>query len=266
MEHVIREDYNIEALELMELYTETLLARFGLVETVKVCDPGIQEVVNNIIYGAPRVEIKELDFVRDQLISKYGKEFAMAAMENSDNRVNERLVQKLRVSTPDQILVNQYLKTIAAAFDLAWSPPDSSSEEQKQKDVDIVKPLPELKQNYPQQYPQVAPSAIPLQQFGVSAIPQGYNQFDAFNNSKLQQYPQQTVNVQPQQPSTEGLSNFTVIPAGANVTNTTDSSIQQQPIDFTQLGTANATEQEETSNAPDFDELSKRFDALKKRK
>jgi vacuolar protein sorting-associated protein IST1 len=32
VEHVIREDYNMEALEILELYCELLLARFGLLE------------------------------------------------------------------------------------------------------------------------------------------------------------------------------------------------------------------------------------------
>jgi vacuolar protein sorting-associated protein IST1 len=35
VEHVIREDFLIEALELLQLYVDTLLARFGLVTTIK---------------------------------------------------------------------------------------------------------------------------------------------------------------------------------------------------------------------------------------
>jgi vacuolar protein sorting-associated protein IST1 len=38
-ELIIREDYTIEALELLELYTDTLLARFGLLEQMRYCDP-----------------------------------------------------------------------------------------------------------------------------------------------------------------------------------------------------------------------------------
>ena len=35
VEHIIREDLNIEALEMLELYCETLLARFALLESNK---------------------------------------------------------------------------------------------------------------------------------------------------------------------------------------------------------------------------------------
>ena len=91
MEHIIQEDYNIEALELLELYTETLLARFGLLETMKQCDAGIAEAVHTIIYAAPRVDIKELHQVRDQLLFKFGREFGMICMENGEGLVNARV-------------------------------------------------------------------------------------------------------------------------------------------------------------------------------
>lgn len=35
VEHIIREDFLVEALELMQLYVDTLLARFGLVTSLK---------------------------------------------------------------------------------------------------------------------------------------------------------------------------------------------------------------------------------------
>ena len=35
VEHIIREDYLVEAMELIEMYCDLLLARFGLIETMK---------------------------------------------------------------------------------------------------------------------------------------------------------------------------------------------------------------------------------------
>ncbi|KAI8802330.1 regulator of Vps4 activity in the MVB pathway-domain-containing protein [Cladochytrium replicatum] len=120
VEHIIREDFNMEAMEILELYCELLLARFGLLEQMKHCDQAIAEAVNTVIYAAPRSEVKELNMVRDQLILKFGKEFAMAAMENKNDVVNPRIVHKLRVQTPDPILVKQYLLEIARAFNVTW--------------------------------------------------------------------------------------------------------------------------------------------------
>ena len=91
VENIIREDLTIEALELLELYTETLLARFSLLDSFKHCDPAISESVNTLIYAAPRVDVQELLQVRDQLLSKFGKEFGLAAMENHNDVVNPRV-------------------------------------------------------------------------------------------------------------------------------------------------------------------------------
>lgn len=35
VEHIIREDYMIEAMEMLEMYCDLLLARFGLIEQMK---------------------------------------------------------------------------------------------------------------------------------------------------------------------------------------------------------------------------------------
>jgi vacuolar protein sorting-associated protein IST1 len=69
VENIIREDLTVEALELMELYTETLLARFGLLESMRHCDPALSEAVNTVIYASPRLDIPELQQVRTRICS-----------------------------------------------------------------------------------------------------------------------------------------------------------------------------------------------------
>lgn len=59
--------------------------------TLRHCDQAVAEAVNTIIYAAPRTEVKELNVVRDQLIVKFGKDFAVAAMENQNDIVNSRV-------------------------------------------------------------------------------------------------------------------------------------------------------------------------------
>lgn len=119
VENIIRSDIDTELLEILELYCELLLARTGLLEA-KECDPGLEEAVKSIIHAAPRTEIKELQQTRQLLVEKYGKEFALQAMENSDGKVAERVVKKLRVEPPDPELVTLYLKEIARAYGIKW--------------------------------------------------------------------------------------------------------------------------------------------------
>ena len=86
----------------------------------KECDPGLEEAIKSIIYAAPRTEIKELHQARQLLVEKYGKDFAMDAMENRDGKVAVRVLQKLKVEPPDVELVTLYLREIARTYGINW--------------------------------------------------------------------------------------------------------------------------------------------------
>ncbi|KAF7546496.1 hypothetical protein G7Z17_g8388 [Cylindrodendrum hubeiense] len=119
VENIIRSDITTELHELLELYCELLLARAGLMEG-SICDPGLEEAIKSLIYAAPKTEIKELATVRGLLVEKYGKEFVLVAMENSDGKVNPKVVKKLSVEPPKEELVVGYLEEIAKAYGVDW--------------------------------------------------------------------------------------------------------------------------------------------------
>lgn len=119
VENIIRSDITTELHEILELYCELLLARTGLMEA-PTCDPGLEEAVKSLIYAAPRTDVKELNQVRFLLVEKYGKDFALQAMENSDEKVSEKVLKKLAVTPPSQALVNGYLEEIARTYGVDW--------------------------------------------------------------------------------------------------------------------------------------------------
>ncbi|XP_015917693.1 IST1 homolog [Parasteatoda tepidariorum] len=124
VEHIIREDYLVEAMELVEMYCDLLLARFGLIQQMKTLDEGLAESVSSLIWAAPRLQtdIAELKIISDQLAVKYGKPYAVAARENGLHSVNEKLVHKLNVQAPPKPLVEKYLIEIARSHNVPYEP------------------------------------------------------------------------------------------------------------------------------------------------
>ncbi|XP_028392994.1 IST1 homolog [Dendronephthya gigantea] len=131
VEHIIREDYLVEALELLELYCDLLLARFGLIETMKYCEDGLVEAVSTLIWAAPRLQsdVQELKIISTQLGLKYGKQFLEEAARNTNNTVNEKLINKLSPNAPPKALVEQYLVEIARNYNIPYEPEESLMDE-----------------------------------------------------------------------------------------------------------------------------------------
>ncbi|PPR06144.1 hypothetical protein CVT26_005366 [Gymnopilus dilepis] len=140
VETLINEDIYVELLELLELYCELLVARFGLLDqNTREPDPGVAEGVCSIIHAAPRTELKELHILRDILMHKYGRDFSLSVMENRDGCVSPRVMSKLTVGTPAPALVDAYLREIAKAYGVPWTDPeaqpDDSSEGQEKSEA-----------------------------------------------------------------------------------------------------------------------------------
>lgn len=91
--------------------------------------------MQSLIYAAPRVEVKELQTVRALLAEKFGKEFALAASENAEGKVAERVLERLRVEPPKRELVDGYLGAIAEAYGVQW-PRRNKELERAQEEVD----------------------------------------------------------------------------------------------------------------------------------
>lgn len=110
VEHIIREDYLVEAMEIVELFCDTMLARFGLLTQMKELDEGIAECVSSLIWVAPRLQsdVSELKIISDVLTAKYGKLYAeVARTATGDHKVNGKLMHKLAVQAPPKLLVEK---------------------------------------------------------------------------------------------------------------------------------------------------------------
>ncbi|XP_077447568.1 IST1 homolog isoform X2 [Stigmatopora argus] len=140
VEHIIREDYMVEAMEILELYCDLLLTRFGLIQSMKELDPGLQEAVSTLIWAAPRLqsEVTELKLVSDQLCAKYSKEYGKLCRTNQIGTVNERLMHKLSVEAPPKILVERYLIEIAKNYSVPYEPDAMVRPEASHGEADLI--------------------------------------------------------------------------------------------------------------------------------
>ena len=120
VEHVIREDFTIEALGLLELLCELTHERSKYIASEKICPADLKEAIASLIWAANRVDVVELDEVKKQFTLKYGKEFSEEANSNAANTVNVRLFQKLSVTPPSAFLVIRYLEEIAREYEVEW--------------------------------------------------------------------------------------------------------------------------------------------------
>lgn len=124
VEQIIREDYLVEAMELLEMFCDLLIARFGLIQQLKTLDDGLAEAISSLIWVAPRLQgdITELKVISDLLTSKYGKQYAQAARENALGTVSPKLLTKLSVQAPPKVLVEQYMIEIAKSHNIPFEP------------------------------------------------------------------------------------------------------------------------------------------------
>jgi vacuolar protein sorting-associated protein IST1 len=122
VEHIIREDFAIEGLEILELNLELVHERIKQISNNKECPAELKEAVCSIIWATNNVDIDELKEVTNQLTKKYGKEFAKQAMNNDNNCVNQRLYAKLSYRPPSKLLVKRYLEEIAKIYNVDWTP------------------------------------------------------------------------------------------------------------------------------------------------
>lgn len=257
VEHIIREDYLVEAMELVEVYCDLLLARFGLLQQMKSLDDGLAEAVSSLLWVAPRLQadVIELKAVADQLALKYGKPYAQASRDNGLNTVSTKLMHKLSVQAPPRLLVEQYLVEIAKSHDVPYEPDKELLAEPSEQApappllIDFggasarppgFVPQPPLPQQpFPQFVPGTAPQTAvdkvsgppPMPLAPPAAFPAMHPHTVGFGEGDLPPYSAATM----------GLPDLPSVPAG---------SLPKPP------------KEEEL----DFDDLTRRFEELKKRK
>ncbi|XP_073514050.1 IST1 homolog [Phyllobates terribilis] len=122
VEHVIREDYTIEVLEILYLYCQLLLERLEFIKTMKEISPELEEAVSGVVWCAPRfeAEIPELKPVSSQLCNKYGKKFGKLCKKGKAESISRKLIHGLSTTAPSKCLVEKYLMEISDHYNIPY--------------------------------------------------------------------------------------------------------------------------------------------------
>ncbi|ORX85389.1 DUF292-domain-containing protein [Anaeromyces robustus] len=116
VENIIREDFNIESLEVLSLCCELLNTRLLLLNEKEVYDQALIEAIKNIIFSAPRCGVKELVNISKLLQAKFGKKFTKSALENTEQDINKTIYRNYTIKSIDENIVNKYLEEIASTY------------------------------------------------------------------------------------------------------------------------------------------------------
>lgn len=131
VEHIIREDYLVEGLEITEMFLDLILARVGLINLSNDIDPGMAESISSVIWVQPRIvtECPELKIVCDEFVKKYGKEYMQqcrSGLPPAGEEVSKKLQKKLSPHAPPKALIENYLVEIAKNYNVSFEPDRSA--------------------------------------------------------------------------------------------------------------------------------------------
>ena len=179
-------------------------------------------------------------------MEKYGKDFALEAMENSDGKVADRVVKKLEVKPPDPVLVDLYLKEIAKTYGVAW-PKESVPEDENDEDDDTPSEGQAVK---------LAEEPLTTAELSQATPPRSLG-------------PKSPISIAPPSPSTENASPKIKLPGppelkpgpkmnGLKKTTAAEAKSSASTVD------PGVKKNAPPGKVPDVDELAKRFAALKR--
>lgn len=127
VEHLIREDYKIEAMDRVEAYVDTLLMRIQLIKDRPknaAVDPAVEQPLANILWAAPFLsqDIPELGQVTMMFKKHFGNEYVTMCEANKLSLVDVDLLRCLSCDLIPKLLIEKYLVEICRNQNVPFEP------------------------------------------------------------------------------------------------------------------------------------------------
>ncbi|UJR09748.1 hypothetical protein I4U23_013976 [Adineta vaga] len=127
VEHLVREDYKIEAMDRIEAYLDTLLMRMQLIKDRPkngAVDPAIEQPLANVLWAAPFLtqDIPELGQLTSMFKKHFGPEYVVMCEQNKLGMVDVDLLRCLSCDLIPKLLIEKYLVEICRSQNVAFEP------------------------------------------------------------------------------------------------------------------------------------------------
>lgn len=122
VQKIIKEEANVEAMELMEMYCNQILERYGLFQQMKRPDISIVIPISSLIWVAPYYEnhVDELKVISKQFLIKYGACAFKLALTNKTGKVNPELIERASLISPSNEKVENCLRNICYKYNIVY--------------------------------------------------------------------------------------------------------------------------------------------------
>lgn len=129
VELVLAEENVLTGYDMIESFCDCILKQPCSIQRKKDCPQAIKEAVSSLIFAAARcAEIPELQKLRGLFATRYGDEFAIAAVKlHPDCGVSQKIIERFSAKTPSNDAKLKLMKEIADKAGLQWD--DSNLEE-----------------------------------------------------------------------------------------------------------------------------------------
>lgn len=93
----------------------------------RTLDADLVAPAKSLLFACGRVDVPELERVKEQFQAKFGREFIEVNTDLGKTTVDPSLVVKLSIRSPEVKLVNRYMVAIAEIFGVVWAPSEDAS-------------------------------------------------------------------------------------------------------------------------------------------
>ena len=291
-EGLVQEDVMVEVMESLAMYCDVMLNRIGMLELPgHECDSSIQECVHTLIFASFRLsnQCKELTEITAILQQKFGKPFVEAVQMNRLGLVNQRVWRGLRTGVVDSRLIIEYLKEIAKAYDIKLEEGELDEPSVLERseaaaatagkvlvETEVSYSFPDTTNsgqfyptNYPATYPTGMTAAKTYQPPTGAAPPVKSSSLETIQIPRLPGDDAED-SMMPALPKTNNdtgsTDNFPKMPPNVASTNTDENTGTDFPsIPDNKVGKGKESSDDDDDETPDFDDLAKRFERLKRK-